>query len=125
MQRRKFSREFKLEAVKLIRERGVTVAQAARDLDVHENVLRKWVRDHEADPGSAFPGHGVMKPEQREIERLRRELASMKAERDILKRMARPVRKGFVKDGMSVCINVSGFRVDTLAEMDIRAIWSS
>jgi transposase len=41
MQRRKLSREFKLEAVKLIRERGVTVAQAVRDLDVHENVLRK------------------------------------------------------------------------------------
>lgn len=49
MQRRKFSREFKLEAVKLIRDRGVAVAQAARDLDVHENVLRKWVRDREAE----------------------------------------------------------------------------
>lgn len=45
MQRRKFSREYKLEAVKLVRERGVGVAQAARDLDVHENVLRKWVRN--------------------------------------------------------------------------------
>ncbi len=43
MQRRKFSREFKLEAVKLVRERGVSVSQAARDLDLHENVLRKWV----------------------------------------------------------------------------------
>ncbi len=42
--RREFSREFKLEAVKLVKERGVTAAQAARDLDVHENVLRKWVR---------------------------------------------------------------------------------
>jgi transposase len=51
MQRRKFSREFKLEGVKLVRERGVSVSQAARDLDPHENVLRKWVRDHEADPG--------------------------------------------------------------------------
>ncbi len=45
MQRRKFGREFKLEAVKLVRDRGVSVAQAARDLDVHENVPRKWVRD--------------------------------------------------------------------------------
>lgn len=46
--RRTFSREFKLEAVKLVAERGVTVAQAAqaaKDLDVHENVLRKWVRE--------------------------------------------------------------------------------
>lgn len=88
MQRRKFSREFKLEAVKLVRERGVAVAQAARDLDLHENVLRKWVREAEADPHSAFPGNGQMKPEQQEIERLRRELARMKAERDILKKAA-------------------------------------
>ena len=88
MQRRKFSGEFKIEAVKLVRERGVSVAQAARDLDVHENVLRKWVRDHEADPGSAFPGHGVMKAEQQEIERLRREIVKLKAERDILKKAA-------------------------------------
>ena len=41
MQRRKFSREFKLEAVKLARDRSVAVAQAARDLDLHENELRK------------------------------------------------------------------------------------
>ena len=88
MERRKFSREFKLEAVKLVRDRGVSVAQAARDLDVHSNVLRKWVREAVSDPGSAFPGHGIMKPEQQEIERLRRELARMKAERDILKKAA-------------------------------------
>ena len=83
MQRRKFSREFKLEAVKLVREHGVSAAQAARDLDLHENGLPQWVRDHDAGPGSAFPGHGVMKPEHLEIERLRRKLARMKAERDI------------------------------------------
>ena len=41
MRRRKFSRKFKIEAVKLVTERGVSVAQAGRDLDVHENVLRK------------------------------------------------------------------------------------
>ena len=81
MQRWKFSREFKLQAVKLVRDRGVAVAQAARDLDLHENVLRKWVREAEADPQSAFPGNGQMKPEQQEIERLRRKLARMKAAR--------------------------------------------
>ena len=88
MQRRKFSREYKLEAVKLVRERGVSVAQAARDLDVHENVLRKWVKEHGADPKQACPGYGQMKPEQLEIERLRREVAKLKAERDILKKAA-------------------------------------
>ena len=50
MQRRKFSREYKLEAVRMVKERGVSVAQAARDLDVHENVLRKWVRELSSDP---------------------------------------------------------------------------
>ena len=45
MGRRRFDRAFKLEAVNLVRERGVSAAQAARDLDVHENVLRKWVKE--------------------------------------------------------------------------------
>lgn len=84
--RRQFSREFKLEAVKLVKERGVSVAQAARDLDVHENVLRKWVREATADPQQAFPGHGVMKPEQAELERLRKENAKLRMERDLLKK---------------------------------------
>lgn len=74
--------------MKLVRERGVTVAQAARDLDVHENVLRKWVREYGDDPSQSFPGKGQMKPEQLEIERLRREVTKLKAERDILKKAA-------------------------------------
>jgi transposase len=88
MQRRKFSREFKLEAVRLVKDRGVAVAQAARDLDLHENVLRKWIRDAGSDPQHAFPGHGQLKPEQLEIDRLRKEVAKLKAERDILKKAA-------------------------------------
>jgi transposase len=88
MERRKFGREFKIEAVRLVRDRGVSVAQAARDLDVHENVLRKWVREFASDPAQAFPGQGQMKPEQLEIDRLRREVAKLKAERDILKKAA-------------------------------------
>jgi transposase len=86
MGRRRFDRAFKLEAVNLVRERGVSAAQAARDLDVHENVLRKWVKEFAADPQHAFPGQGQLKPEQQEIERLRREVIRLKAERDILKK---------------------------------------
>ncbi|WP_187969239.1 IS3 family transposase [Aquibium microcysteis] len=94
MQRRKFSREFKLEAVRLVRDRGVAVAQAARDLDLHENVLRKWVRELSTDPQHAFPGHGQMKPEQQEIDRLRKEVAKLKAERDIPKKGRSLLREG-------------------------------
>ena len=63
------------------------MAQAARDLDLHENVLRNgWGAS--ADPQHAFPGHGQMKPEQLEIDQLRKEVAKLKAERDILKKAA-------------------------------------
>ena len=86
--RRQFSREFKLEAVRLVKDRGVSAAQAARDLDVHENVLRKWMRELAADPQQAFPGKGVMKPEQAELERLKKENAKLRMERDILKKAA-------------------------------------
>ena len=88
MERRKFSREFKLEAVNLVRDRGVSIVQAARDLDINHNMLRRWLKEHDGDPKHAFPGLGQMKPEQLEIDRLRKEVARLKAERDILKKAA-------------------------------------
>lgn len=45
MGRRQFSREFKLEAVRLVKERGVSVVQASRDLDVGESILRRWIKE--------------------------------------------------------------------------------
>lgn len=51
-------------------------------------VLRKWVRELGADPQHAFPGHGQMRPEQLEIDRLHKEVAKLQAERDILKKVA-------------------------------------
>jgi len=88
MERRKFTREFKLEAVRLIKDRGVSYTQAAQDLGVHQTQLRGWVKLLADDPQHAFPGHGQMKPEQLEIARLKREVIKLKAERDILKKAA-------------------------------------
>ena len=88
MERRKFTREFKCEAVKLIKDRGVSYARAAEDLGVHPTQLREWVKKLADDPQDAFPGHGRMKPEQLEIAQLKREVAKLKAERDILKKAA-------------------------------------
>ena len=87
MERRKFTREFKLEAVRLIKDRGVSYVQASADLNVHTSQLRDWVKKFN-DPQHAFPGNGQMKPEQLEIARLKREVAKLKAERDILKKAA-------------------------------------
>ncbi len=88
MERRKFTREFKLEAVRLIKERGVSYTQASTDLGVHQSQLRDWVKKLADDPQHAFPGQGQMKPEQLEIARLKREVTKLKAERDILKKAA-------------------------------------
>ena len=88
MVRRQFSREFKLEAVRLVKERGVSVVQASRDLDVGENIVRRWIKELGAHPEQAFPGQGQLKPEKQELDRLRREVAKLKAERDILKKAA-------------------------------------
>jgi transposase len=84
--RRAYSREFKIEAVRLVRERGVTVNQAARDLGVHPNSLRIWVKELGADREQAFPGRGRMKTSDADVARLKRELAKAQAERDILKK---------------------------------------
>jgi transposase len=86
MGRRSFTREFKLEAVKLVRDRGVTITQAAQDLGLHQNVLRKWVKELGANAEQAFPGRGKQRADDAEVSRLRRELAKTKAERDIFKK---------------------------------------
>lgn len=86
--RRKHSREFKIEAVRLVRERGVTMAQAARDLDVSVTLIRRWLQEFTADPQAAFPGQGQQSPAAAELTRLRREVARLKMERDILKKAA-------------------------------------
>lgn len=95
MERRQFTREFKLEAVRLIKQRGVSYAQASKDLGIHPTQLRSWVKQLADDPQHAFPGHGQMKPEQLEIAQLKREVTKLKAERDILSR-------GLLREGIDV-----------------------
>jgi len=86
MGRRVFTAEFKHEAVRLVTERGVTIGTASKDLGLHENVLRKWVKDAQDNGSMAFPGRGKQRPDDAEVARLRRELAKVQTERDILKK---------------------------------------
>lgn len=83
--RRRFSREFKVEAVKLVVEKGVSVAQAARDLGVAENLLHTWKRKYREDP--TFGLASRLTPGE-EIRRLRRELKQARQDREILKKAA-------------------------------------
>ena len=84
--RRSYSREFKIEAVSLITEGGLSISQAARDLGISQTVLGRWKKQFTEDPGQAFPGKGKVGPQDEELFRLRRELAIVRQERDILKK---------------------------------------
>jgi len=84
--RRKYDRAFKLEAVKLVTERRTPLAEAARNLGIHENLLRKWKQQYLEDTAEAFPGKGRLKPQEDELRRLRKKLSDVEEERDILKK---------------------------------------
>ncbi len=85
--RRKFSREFELEAVRQL-EAGRRLAEVARELGVHATVLRRWKEQVAVDAKSAFPGNGRLRDPEEELRRLQRENAQLRAERDFLKRAA-------------------------------------
>ena len=85
MQRRHFTEEFKREAVKLARQPGASVAAIARDLGIGANLLGRWARE-QASMAGAVRVNKQSTPSPDEFERMRRELAKVKMERDILKK---------------------------------------
>jgi transposase len=85
--RKKYSKEFKLDAVSLILDHGYTRREAAKSLDINEQMLGRWVKEHrESEDGQAFRGNGKLTPEQEEIKRLKAENKRLQMERDILKK---------------------------------------
>lgn len=86
--RRRFSREFKVEAVRQVVEGGRPLAQVARELAVSASVLRRWKQRFEDDPSEAGLGNGRLKAEDEELRRLRREVVRLRQERDFLKKTA-------------------------------------
>ncbi|HWG88756.1 MAG TPA: transposase [Candidatus Acidoferrales bacterium] len=84
--RRIFTREFKIEAVKLVTEQGRSFAEAARNLGIADNLLRKWKKAFDAEGNQAFPGKGNLPTLEEELRRLRAENKRLQMERDILKK---------------------------------------
>ncbi len=82
--RRIFTREFKLAAIEQI-ESGKALARVARELEVHENVLRRWKHEIQKYPSRAFSGHGNVRSTNREAE-LERKIGQMTLENDFLKK---------------------------------------
>jgi transposase len=84
--RRTYTREFKVEAVKLVTEKGYSVAEAARSLGIGETLLRSWKQAFEQQGEQAFPGNGNLPAIEEELRQLRAENKRLVMERDILKK---------------------------------------
>jgi transposase len=85
--RRQFTDEFRAGAVRLVLEEGRAIAEVARDLDLHRNSLRLWVKQARVDRGQG-PTGALTSSEKEELQQLRRENRRLKMERDILKKAA-------------------------------------
>jgi transposase len=84
--RRSYTREFKVEAVKLVTDKGYSVAEAARSLGIGQTLLRSWKLALENGGDEAFPGQGKLPPSEEELQRLRAENKRLQMECDILKK---------------------------------------
>ena len=84
--RTNYTAEFKREAVRLVTEQGYSMSQAARNLDININMLRRWKHQINEQGQDAFPGKGRLLPEQEELSRLREENKRLRMEREILKK---------------------------------------
>lgn len=84
IKRRQYSSEFKREAVQLVTQGGLSIARAARDLGLNDNMVSRWKKEAEQNGQRAFPGQGH--PQDEELSRLRREVEVLRQEREILKK---------------------------------------
>lgn len=84
--RKKYSKEFKLDAVSLVLEQGYSRAAAAWSLEINENMFGRWVKELQNDDGQAFRGNGKLTPEQEEIRQLKFQVKQLQMEKDILKK---------------------------------------
>lgn len=87
-ERRTFDKAFKEQVVLRILSGDSTTSKMAEEVGVHYTTVKEWVKNYKRDGNNAFPGSGNLKPEDEEIRRLRRELADLKEENDILKKAA-------------------------------------
>jgi len=84
--RKRYSKEFKLDAVALVVEQNYSQAEAARNLGVSAQMLGRWVKEADNDDGQAFRGNGKLTPEQEEIRKLKAQVKRLEMEREVLKK---------------------------------------
>jgi transposase len=85
-EKKTYTPEFKMDAVRLVTEQGYKATEAARNLGIHPSVLNRWKQQLASDGKNVFPGKGHLTPEKEELQKLRKEVQRLRMERDILKK---------------------------------------
>jgi transposase len=86
MVKKQYTKEFKLGAVKLVVDRGMTPVEAAKDLGVSYYTLKNWINAFKVNKGDSFPGKGILLPGDQRIRDLEKKLKRTEMERDLLKK---------------------------------------
>jgi transposase len=84
--RKKYSKEFKLDAVSLVLDQNYSRVEAARSLGLNSNMLGRWVAEHRDGDAQAFRGNGKLSPDQEEIRQLKAQVKNLRMEKEILKK---------------------------------------
>ncbi len=86
MEKKVYTKEFKLGAARMVVDEKEKASRVARDLGVSNSALTKWIRDYKKHGSGAFPGKGLLTPADDELRRLQREVRRLTMERDLLKK---------------------------------------
>jgi transposase len=84
--RKKYTKEFKLDAISLVRDQNLNIAEASRNLGVSPQMLGRWIKEDENEDGQAFRGNGKLTPDQEEIRKLKAQVKRLEMEREVLKK---------------------------------------
>ncbi len=86
MTRKKYSKEFKLDAISLVLDQGYTRTDAGKSLDISAQMLGRWIKEHQADEGQSFRGNGKLTPDLEEVRKLKAQVKRLEMEKEILKK---------------------------------------
>jgi transposase len=84
--RKKYSKEFKLDAISLVLDQSYTRTDASKSLDINAQMLGRWIKEHQADEGQSFRGNGKLTPDQEEVRKLKTQVKRLEMEKEILKK---------------------------------------
>jgi len=84
--RKKYTKEFKLDAISLVRDQNISIAEASRNLGVSAQILGRWIKEEANEDRQDFRGNGKLTPDQEEIRKLKAQVKRLEMEREVLKK---------------------------------------